>query len=218
LNEFLNLFKNFDIEISFKLFEEQIDVCIERDKNRVEQVGEATIKHQWELLNMLRKKFDFKQVIRHHAYQSFIAKQNEQLSPCIIVDIDGTVADKGNRLAFHWHKVGEDLPKIGIIKLVKILKSSGYEVIFVSGRDSICRNETLEWICKYFEWKVNDFQLFMRKHNDQRKDSIIKREIFEEHITNKCFVEYVIDDRDQVVEMWRKELGLTCLQVDYGNF
>jgi len=42
--------------------------------------------------------------------------------------------------------------------------------------------------------------------------------MFETHIRNKYFVEMVIDDRDQVVAMWRKELGLTCLQVDYGDF
>jgi len=28
----------------------------------------------------------------------------------------------------------------------------------------------------------------------------------------------VLDDRNQVVDMWRKELGLTCFQVDYGDF
>ena len=28
----------------------------------------------------------------------------------------------------------------------------------------------------------------------------------------------VLDDRDQVVKMWRNELGLTCLQVAEGNF
>lgn len=28
----------------------------------------------------------------------------------------------------------------------------------------------------------------------------------------------VIDDRNQVVDMWRKDLGLCCLQVDYGDF
>lgn len=31
-------------------------------------------------------------------------------------------------------------------------------------------------------------------------------------------VKFVLDDRNQVVDMWRKDLGLTCLQVDYGDF
>jgi len=32
------------------------------------------------------------------------------------------------------------------------------------------------------------------------------------------FVEFVVDDRQQVVDMWRRTLGLTCVQVDYGDF
>jgi hypothetical protein len=58
----------------------------------------------------------------------------------------------------------------------------------------------------------------MRKNNDQRKDSIIKFELFENHIKDKYYVELVVDDRQQVVDMWRRKLGLTCLQVDYGDF
>lgn len=41
--------------------------------------------------------------------------------------------------------------------------------------------------------------------------------MFEEHIRNKFCVEYVLDDRNQVVDMWRN-MGLTCLQVAEGGF
>jgi hypothetical protein len=58
----------------------------------------------------------------------------------------------------------------------------------------------------------------MRAENDGRKDSIVKKELFEQHIVGKYYIDLVIDDRNQVVEMWRKDLGLTCLQVDYGDF
>jgi hypothetical protein len=58
----------------------------------------------------------------------------------------------------------------------------------------------------------------MRAEKDNRKDSIIKRELFDKHIRDKYHVDFVLDDRDQVVRMWRRELGLTCLQVNYGNF
>ena len=36
-------------------------------------------------------------------------------------------------------------------------------------------------------------------------------------ILDKYNVAFVLDDRDQVVRVWR-DLGLTCLQVDYGDF
>ena len=62
-----------------------------------------------------------------------------------------------------------------------------------------------------------DQQLFMRKKDDYRQDAIVKKELYEEHIKDKYYVEAVFDDRDQVVNMWREE-GLLCCQVYYGNF
>lgn len=49
------------------------------------------------------------------------------------------------------------------------------------------------------------------------KDAIIKERLFRQHIEGKFCVEFVIDDRDQVVRMWR-DLGLRCLQVADGDF
>jgi hypothetical protein len=48
--------------------------------------------------------------------------------------------------------------------------------------------------------------------------AVIKREIFDREIAGKYAVEFVLDDRNQVAEMWRKELKLNCFQVNYGNF
>jgi hypothetical protein len=45
-----------------------------------------------------------------------------------------------------------------------------------------------------------------------------KREIFDEHIRDKYYVETCIDDRNQVCKMWRYELGLNVLQVAEGDF
>ena len=60
-------------------------------------------------------------------------------------------------------------------------------------------------------------KLLMRVTDDVRKDSIIKKEIYENNIKGKYNVSLVLDDRNQVVEMWR-DLGLTCFQVADGNF
>jgi hypothetical protein len=60
--------------------------------------------------------------------------------------------------------------------------------------------------------------LWMRNKKDNRKDSIIKEELFIQNIENNYFVEFVLDDRNQVVDLWRQKLQLPCLQVFYGNF
>lgn len=137
----------------------------------------------------------------------------------IVVDIDGTVALHGDeRGHFEYGKVGGDKPNIPIIKLVQALRwACGYGVIFVSGREDSCRDITVEWLYNNFmqdDWLA--YELYMRKTGDWRKDSIIKREIYDAYLSDKE-IAYVLEDRNQVVQMWR-ELGLTCLQVADGNF
>ena len=218
INQYRKLFiEHFEAyEMSFKLFDTPLEICLKNDQNREAIVGQTVILEQVEKLKMLKKNFKFES--ETHQRTSFKAVQDELLPHCILVDIDGTIAKMHNRYAYDWDKVGEDLPKTEIINLVKILKNAGKEIIFFSGRDESCRDISRAWICEYFNWKLADFQLFMRKSTDQRKDSDVKFDLFDQHIRGKYFVEFILDDRQQVVDMWRRKLGLTCLQVDYGDF
>ncbi|TAE40145.1 MAG: 5'-hydroxyl kinase [Runella slithyformis] len=218
LNEYRKLltahFEEFRIE--YKLFDTSLEESTERDRNRADVVGEEIIKAQAEKLRMLKKNFKFESETVRRA--SFTVVQNEALPRCVLVDIDGTVAQMQGRYPFDWHRVGEDLPKWPVVRTVKALKNAGYKIIFFSGRDEICRADSMAWLCNYFEWRTADFQLFMRPVQDQRKDSDVKLDLFNQHVYDQYFVELVIDDRQQVVDMWRRKLGLTCLQVDYGDF
>lgn len=132
----------------------------------------------------------------------------------IIVDIDGTLAKMNGRSPFSWDKVGSDTVNEPVKKLVNMYARNGVVILF-SGRDSVCRDLTIQWLDKH---DIKFDGLFMRPKGNNEKDSIIKRRLYDEHIAGKYNIEFVLDDRDQVVEMWRKDLGLTCLQVDYGNF
>lgn len=158
----------------------------------------------------------------------------------IIVDIDGTIADMGDRNPFDWAAVGNDAVKEEILEIVQ--RYAGYtrdrggifHIIFMSGRDEVCRKETLEWLELWAEvihdsqrfdevdergYRVSDHNvhLFMRPAGDNRPDNVVKLELFNQHIRNNFDIHFVLDDRDQVVDMWRK-LGLTCLQVAPGAF
>jgi hypothetical protein len=57
----------------------------------------------------------------------------------------------------------------------------------------------------------------MRPENDMRKDSVVKSELFWEHVAPNYNVQFVLDDRDQVVDFWRS-IGLVCWQVAPGDF
>ena len=55
------------------------------------------------------------------------------------------------------------------------------------------------------------------KRPAKRQDAVVKREMFDAHIRDRYRVPYVIDDRNQVVNMWLSP-GLTVLQVADGDF
>lgn len=132
----------------------------------------------------------------------------------VIVDIDGTVATRTNRDPYDYSKVLYDAPKPEVIEVVASLWRSGHAIIFVSARDDSCYTDTFEWLrlhCPPF------VKLHMRKTGDIRNDGVVKSEIYEELIKPNWDVLCVLDDRQTVVDMWRS-IGLTCLQVDYGDF
>lgn len=138
------------------------------------------------------------------------------LPPAYIVDIDGTLAFMGDRDPYDETKVSQDKPRREIIETTYALWRAGYEIIIMSGRMDSCRADTEAWLDKYLDLPYKG--PFMRAAGDIRKDAVVKRELFERHVLDKYRVIAVLDDRDQVVDMWRRELGLNCLQVNYGRF
>lgn len=133
----------------------------------------------------------------------------------ILCDIDGTLAHMKDRSPYDWDRVDEDDVDITIKDIVRTFYTTSiYDIILVSGRDEVCKHKTIRWLS---DNRISYDKLFMRKHNDNRPDEVIKKEIYDEHIRNDYDVEFVLDDRNKVVKMWR-ELGLKCLQVAEGDF
>lgn len=140
---------------------------------------------------------------------------NTDLPSAVIIDIDGTLANmNGSRGPFDWQKVDLDEPVEAIIGLANLFYIAGYTVIIMSGRDSCCREKTEAWLKSFV---VMYDKLFMRTEGDMRRDNIVKHELFDKYVRNLYNVEYVVDDRAQVVNMWR-QLGLTVLQCADGDF
>ncbi|MGY1896187.1 phosphatase domain-containing protein [Nocardia gipuzkoensis] len=142
--------------------------------------------------------------------------RNVELPPAWLVDVDGTIAHMTGRGPFDWHRVGEDEPDEAVIEALNAMQDGRPDahMLVVSGRSDICKPQTRQWIRR--AWTDPD-ALHMRKHGDVRPDSVIKLEIFNEHIRDHYNVLGVFDDRNTVVAMWR-QLGLKCFQVAEGNF
>jgi predicted kinase len=188
-------------QFEVKMFDVPVEECIKRDLRRADSVGEAVIR------DMHRK---------YLAPTPVAPEWTPGLPTAIIVDLDGTYALIGDRSPYAADQCHLDTVNYVISDIIKAhVGAYGYEVILCSGRQSEFRAQTEMWL---EDNGIHYSALFMRKEGDSRKDSIIKRELFEENIRGKWNIAFVLDDRDQVVSMWRNELGLTCLQVTEGNF
>lgn len=143
--------------------------------------------------------------------------ENKYKLNVVICDLDGTLSlfEKEDKTQPHYRNpydastCDNDVLNGVVASIIK-----DRNVIFVSGREDKYIVPTEKFLNKH---RLNPLALFMRKTGDFRKDSVVKNEIYRKLIKPFYNVEFVLDDRNQVVEMWRKE-GLTCLQVADGNF
>lgn len=197
LEYYKQLAAKYKADYQIKVFDTPMTECIERDAKRGDKsVGARVIQGMWETYLKPEK-----------------IKKDYILDDCFIFDIDGTLAHMENRSPFEFDKVDKDMVDLHVKYLFQILEHNAKIIVF-SGRDSICREATEQWLHAN---NIVPHGLYMRAEGDNRKDSIIKKELYENHIKGKYNVMGVFDDRNQVVNMWR-DLGLTCYQVAYGYF
>lgn len=175
--------------------------CIKNDLNRPISVGEKVIKKMWR--QYLAPKYEK-------------PPYNPSLPDVIICDLDGTLAIHNGRSPYEMVKCNTDLFNNIVVEMISDWHARGHRIIFVTGREETYRTLTLTWLDQRFpRWLLE--ALYMRPTGDFREDSIIKQEIYDREIKEKYNVEFILDDRDRVVDMWRRN-GLTCFQVADGDF
>ena len=144
----------------------------------------------------------------------------------VIFDLDGTLAliDKRRDLAtkdgkMNWDvffdpdNIDLDTPNQTVIDMANLLHSQGYLIYIFSGRSDKTEDATKDWLDKH---NVNYDILHMRPQGLLYKpDNDLKQDWL--NVIKKDRVAMVFDDRNQVVDMWRKN-GLTTFQVADGDF
>jgi len=197
----------YNAQVMVKQFDIPLGVALERNAQRDRVVPEKVIRDMHKRLND-----DLSGYIENPLVMNpYIPRVD--VPSAILVDIDGTLAQMHGRSPYEWHRVGED---VAVEKIVNLVNTQAFyhRIIVMSGRDGSCREQTEQWL------DGNDVlwdYLYMREAGDMRKDNIVKYELFDKHVRGNFDVQYVLDDRNQVVDMWRA-LGLTCLQVAPGDF
>ena len=153
--------------------------------------------------------------------KKYVASEFPEGRPeAVIFDIDGTLALMGDRSPYDLEKCGADTHNTMVVSLLHMLEKKGYKILTVSGREAGTKEEPHRYYHMTTDW-LNKFTIpeahFQRKAGDMRKDDVVKEEIFWRDIAPKYDVKLCIDDRNQVVEMWRR-LGIECWQVAHGDF
>lgn len=133
------------------------------------------------------------------------------LKSVTLCDLDGTLAVINGRGPYDTN-YENDLPHQHVIDVVRLLGDSGEDIIFFSGRKESGREGTMAWIDKHVPMHGYDYELYMRADDDNRKDDLVKFDLFNEHIRGKYNVTAVFDDRLQVCRMWFA-MGLPLFRV-----
>lgn len=185
-----------------------VEECVKRDLTRYASVGERVIREMY---------------TKYLKPRPNMPAKNPNLEDCVICDLDGTLCLYGERNPYERDFINDEPNEAVLDVLSHYIRHSREQIIFFSGRNDKFRDETLKWL----EIHVPDFlsllkigrvMLHMRSDGDFKKDNELKKEMYMKFIDGRYNVKFVIDDRKQVVDMWRNELGLTVFQVADGDF
>ena len=145
----------------------------------------------------------------------------------ILCDIDGTLATIGDRAKilekdkltekeyYEFNAQSESSSCIeDIANIIRNLKDAETKIYLITAREKKWKKITQSWL------KLNEIpydNLLMRNDGDKNSDADVKLKIVKEYVNPKR-VWFVLEDRDDVVQMYREDLGLTCLQVNKGDY
>lgn len=220
VKETLKLAAELGVEVEFKDFPINVHEACERDAKRERHVGSKVIADFSNRYIGRDGSFPTIPTIDipvPTAFEPYVFTPG--LPHCIIVDIDGTLAHMDDRRGpyddtkYHLDRLDDVILEI----VDRYSEGQECKVFIMSGRDELFRYDTVEWLS---DNGVMFDELYMRWHeegNRKTEDSIVKNALFEQHIAGKFNVDFILDDRDRVVKMWRAK-GLKTLQVAEGAF
>lgn len=213
----LEQIKDFCVDVGFEV--ELVDFrhvpleeCIRRDSLREAKVGEKVIRNM------------YNQFMKTPVDRDLPAWVPNKLPDCIIVDIDGTMAQMKDRGPYDEHKVYQDDVRQHVLFTIISMMTANPElkVLVFSGRSEKALEPTIRWMNDKCGLEVENHQtdftsdycvdLHMRKEGDRRRDSLVKKELFDLYVKDKYNVIVVFDDRPQVIRECWKELNLPVFQ------
>lgn len=185
-------------EISFDL---TLHECIRNNRRRHRTLPDKLLRDQY---------------LRFRLYKGMPTYIPDETKPnAIICDLDGTLFHMTERKPFEFERVDEDYVDTTVLNILKDHIARGYKILIFTGREDIgtCREKTLAMLKEH---GVEFAEFDMRPFKCHDSDVLVKERMLWK-IADQYNIEFAIDDRDQVVGLWRS-LGIKCLQVEYGDF
>jgi hypothetical protein len=227
--------KGYETEIH--VFHENYHTCLSRALARKDHETITDEKGARGAIGFFFKNYE--RVEDHEATTVYRHYPEGEKPSAIICDLDGTLADcthrrhhvrvpegkKKNWPAF-FAGIKDDVVNKWCADILKAMAQQGHRIVYCSGRSENERRSTVEWLQRH---RLDTFpqddlirvrhytELYMRMAGDSRQDSIVKEILLDFEILTRYTPFFIIDDRQQVVDMWRKR-GFICLQCDYGDF
>lgn len=154
--------------------------------------------------------------------------------PLFIFDIDGTLAvmdhalplldntDDPDRYRKFHEACDRAKPNRSVVKVLETLKASGADIWFFSGRSDVVLEKTIAWLTRFTSFSYDDLTvdpiLVLREEGDRTPDHRLKEQWYNTMLdADKQRLVAVFEDRQRVVDMWRR-IGVTCCQVAKGDF
>lgn len=221
-NRYLVPAKAAGYETEIIVLHESYDTCLARCLKRE---GHPTIKDEANAKSALNTFFSKYERVQNNESDVVTRVWPEGAKDDVaIVDLDGTLCNIDHRLHYvrkvegkrpDWKNFFANISGDDVNQWCStIVEALTCKVIFCSGRPDNYRKETQHWLR---EKGFYGQDLFMRNRHDSRKDSIAKEIILDFEILTRWKPLFAIDDRKQVVDMWRSR-GITCLACAEGDF
>ena len=133
------------------------------------------------------------------------------LPSAIIVDIDGTLAIRGERGIYEFEKCAVDTVCQEVKQILEMIKNQmEVKILIMTGREAIHRGTTERWLLTN---AVPYDTLYMRSAWDGNKGHVIKKQLYETFIKDKFNVLFVMEDEKYAIQMWKAQ-GLYVFNCD----
>ena len=149
--------------------------------------------------------------------------RDEHPEKVYVFDFDGTIADIQHRVGYikkpyitgkrdyqrFFEECRNDKPVEWIIDIMRMLPREN--IYILSGRNGNVIHDSVVWL---EENKVPYNKIYMRYRTNYESDEILKLRMIDNGLKEK--IQWIVDDRQRVVDMWR-ENGLKVLQCSKWN-